>query len=208
MILNSKSYDFFISYAGPDTGCAETLADALRPVGQIFIEPHSVLLGDDWPTRLAMAIQNTWVTLVIVSKNTEDAHFQMQEILLAVKEAQAGFHAVIPLLLAISEDQIPIPLLSKHHHDLNSGSQDEIGLVVDRLLEARDNIRSRAEFKWRKQTQSPELSPNDPLRRELERLKALERAGLIRERVAEDFQPVLLRHYMIRDERDTDNPTR
>lgn len=47
MIRASKSYDFFISYAGPDIAYAKTLSDTLQPVGRIFLAPQSFLPGED-----------------------------------------------------------------------------------------------------------------------------------------------------------------
>ncbi|MGH3822095.1 MAG: toll/interleukin-1 receptor domain-containing protein [Pseudonocardiaceae bacterium] len=76
MIRHVKSFDFFISYAGPDIAYAETLADTLQPVGRIFIAPQSELLGEDWPNPLTTAIRDTWVTVAIISRHTPAAHFQ------------------------------------------------------------------------------------------------------------------------------------
>ena len=79
VIHNSKQFDFFISYAGPDLAYAEMLRDTLQPAALIFLAPESELLGEDWPTRLPKAIRDAWVTLVIISRNTPAAHFQMEE---------------------------------------------------------------------------------------------------------------------------------
>jgi hypothetical protein len=125
MMRDSKQFDFFISYAGPDIAYAKTLRDTLQPVGRIFLAPQSELLGEDWPTRLTMAIRDAWVTLALVSRHTPAAHFQMEEILLAIQEVRAGFHAVIPIRLAMHGEMPPLPigLNSKNCLDLHSGSQ-------------------------------------------------------------------------------------
>ncbi|MGH3931893.1 MAG: toll/interleukin-1 receptor domain-containing protein [Pseudonocardiaceae bacterium] len=70
VIHKSKSFDFFISYAGPDLVYAETLRNTLQPTALIFLAPESELLGEDWPTRLPKAIRDAWVTLAIISRST------------------------------------------------------------------------------------------------------------------------------------------
>ena len=210
MIRHPKSFDFFISYAGPDIAYAQTLSNALQPAGRIFIAPQSELLGEDWPNRLTATIRDTWVTLAIISRHTPAAHFQREEILLAVEETRAGFHTVIPIRLALYGEMPPLPigLKSRTCCDLRSGSQEEIDSIIDRLLAARDDIRSRAGFGWRTihdRTCSPELTPtsSDPLRDALERVKTYEQNGLLRTHIVEEIQIILLKHHLIDDERDT-----
>lgn len=210
MIRHSKSFDFFISYAGPDNAYAQTLSDTLQPVGRIFIAPQAELLGDDWPNRLTTTIRDTWVTLAIISRHTPAAHFQREEILLAVEETRAGFHTVIPIRLASHGEIPPLPigLKSKNCCDLRSGSQKKINSIVDRLLAARDEIRSRAGLGWRtnrENTHSPEPPPtsSDPLREALERIKTYEQDGLLHTHIVDQIQIILLKHHLINDERDT-----
>ncbi len=202
MIRDFKSYDFFISYAGHDIAYAETLSDALQPIGRIFFAPRSELLGEDWPTRLATAIRDTWVTLVIISRHTPAAYFQREEILLAVEEARAGFQTVIPIRLATRGEMpsLPVGLKSKNCLDLHSGSQAEINSVIDRLLAARDDIRSRAGLGWRT---GRNHAGSDPLREALERVKAYEQSGLLQAHIVEEIQIILLKHHLIGDEQDT-----
>ncbi|MGH3800369.1 MAG: toll/interleukin-1 receptor domain-containing protein [Pseudonocardiaceae bacterium] len=202
MIRDSKQFDFFISYAGPDIAYAQTLRDTPQPVGRIFLAPQSELLGEDWPTRLTMAVRDAWVTLALVSQHTPAAHFQMEEILLAIQESRAGSHVVIPIRLAVCGEMPPLPVgrMSKNCLDLHSGSQNEISSAIDMLLAARDDIRSRAGLGWRT---SRELTSSDPLRDALERVKTYEQSGLLRERTVEEIQIILLKHHLIGDERGT-----
>jgi hypothetical protein len=202
VIRHSKSFDFFISYAGPDIAYAQTLSDTLQPVGRIFIAPQSELPGDDWPARLTTTIRDTWVTLAIISRHTPAAHFQKEEILLAIEESRASFHVVIPIRLAWRGKMPPLPigLKSKNCCDLRSGSQAEISSIVDKLLAARDDIRSRAGLGWRTE---PGPRPIDPLRDVLERVKTYEQSGLLRACVVDEIQIILLKHHLIGNERDT-----
>lgn len=130
-----------------------------------------------------------------------------------------NFHTVIPVLLVVNGEipKLPTPLKSMHCCNVKSGSQEEIEeeikSVVGGLLTARDKIRSRAELECRtsrKRARSPELSnaSSDPLREALEKVKSYEQADLLRERSVEEIQIILLRHYLLRDERDPGNPTR
>lgn len=196
MIPTSKLYDFFISYPGPDIAYAQTLCDTLRPVGQTYLAPQSLLPGEDWPHRLPMVIRDTWVTLAIISQHTPAAHFQMEEILLAIREVRAGFHTVVPIRLSVDGEIPPLPvgLNSKNCLDLHSGSQTEIRPIIDKLLAARDDIRSRAGLGWRT---SREYAGSDPLREALERVKTYEQGGLLRAHVAEEIQLILLKHHLI-----------
>ncbi len=100
---------------------------------------------------------------------------------------------------------LPIGLKSKSCLDLHSGSPAEIGSIIDRLLAARDDIRSRAGLGWRTSregTRSP-LTPGDPLGEALERIKTYEQNGLLRPRIVEEIRIILLKHHLIDDQRDT-----
>ncbi|MGI9002501.1 MAG: toll/interleukin-1 receptor domain-containing protein [Pseudonocardia sp.] len=207
MIRHPKSFDFFISYAGPDVTYAQALSDALQPLGRIFMAPQSGLLGEDWPNRLSTTIRDAWVTLAIISRHTPAAHFQREEILLAVEETRTGFHTVIPIRLASHGETPPLPigLKSNNCYDLRSGSQAEFNSIIDRLLAARDDIRSRAGLGWRTNREHAELPPtvSDPLREALERVKTYEQDGLLHARIVEEIQVILLKHHLINDEIDT-----
>jgi len=100
---------------------------------------------------------------------------------------------------------LPIGLKSKNCLNLHSGSQVEIAWVVDRILAARDDIRSRAGLGWRtssERTHSPELpiASIDPLREALERVKTYEHGGLLDTRIVEEIQIILLKYHLIGDE--------
>lgn len=110
MIRASKPYDFFISYAGPDIAYAQTLWDTLQSVGRTYLAPQSLLPGEDWPNRLPIVIRDTWVTLAIISQRTPAAHFQMEEILLAIQEVRAGYHTVVPIRLSVDGKMPPLPV--------------------------------------------------------------------------------------------------
>jgi len=140
--------------------------------------------------------------LVITSQYTPAAHFQVEEILLAIREVRAGFHTVVPIRLSADGQTPPLPvgLNSKNCLDLHSGSQAEIHSVVDKLLAARDDTRSRAGLGWRT---SREYVGSDPLRDALERVKTYEQSGLVRAHIAEETQLILLKHHLIDDPRDT-----
>jgi hypothetical protein len=100
---------------------------------------------------------------------------------------------------------LPIGLKSKNCYDLHSGSQEEINSVIDRLLTARDAIRSRAGLGWRTNREGAELPPtsSDPLREALERIKTYQQNGLLHTRIVEEIQIILLKHHLINDDRGT-----
>lgn len=180
------------------------LRKALQPAALVFLAPESELLGEDWPTRLPQAIREAWVTLAIISRSTLAAHFQTEEILLAIKESRAGLHSVVPIRVATHGEIPPIPfgLNSKNCLDLHSGCEVEIDSIVDRLLATRDDIWSRAGLGWRTNRASinpSELSQNssDPLRQVLERIKNYEQNGLLRESTVKEIQLILLKHHLI-----------
>lgn len=202
MIRASRPYDFFISYSGPDIAYAQTLWDALQPVGRTYLAPQSLLPGDDWPSRLPIVIRDTWVTLAIITRHTPAAHFQMEEILLAIQEVRAGYHTVVPIRLSVNGKTPPLPvgLNSKNCLDLHSGSQAEINSVIDKLIAARDDIRSRAGLGWRT---NREYAASDPLREALERVKTYEQSDLLGTHIADEIRLILLKHHLIDDQQDT-----
>ncbi|MGH3925293.1 MAG: hypothetical protein ACRDTT_20940, partial [Pseudonocardiaceae bacterium] len=81
-----------------------------------------------------------------------------------------------------------------------SGSYNEVSSVIDRLLAARDDIRSRAGLGWRT---SRDLTSSDPLRDALEKVKTYEQSGHLHTRVVEEIQIILLKHHLVGDERGT-----
>ncbi|MCA1601520.1 MAG: toll/interleukin-1 receptor domain-containing protein [Acidobacteria bacterium] len=205
MSRNLKSFDFFISYAGPDLTFAKSLRDSLQSVALVFLAPESEMLGDDWPTRLPETIRGAWVTLAIISRYTPAAHFQREEIILALKESHSGLHAIISIRLAAGGEipQLPFGLNSKNCLDFHSGAQEEIDSAIDRLLATKDDIRSRVGLGWRTSreaiSQSEQSLASDPLRHALEKVKIYEQGGLLRERTVEEIQLILLKYYLIGD---------
>jgi hypothetical protein len=49
MILASKSYDFFVSYAGPDIAYAQMLSETSPARRKNLSHTSVLLLGEDWP---------------------------------------------------------------------------------------------------------------------------------------------------------------
>ncbi|MGH3922327.1 MAG: hypothetical protein ACRDTT_05570, partial [Pseudonocardiaceae bacterium] len=115
---------------------------------------------------------------------------------------RAGFHTVVPIRLSVGGEMPPLPvrLNSKNCLDLHSGSQTEISSIIDKLLAARDDIRSRVGLGWRTDR---EYAGSDPLREALERVKTYEQSGLLRAHIAEEIQLILLKHHLIDDQRHT-----
>ena len=89
---------FFISYARPDAQFAKTLAETLSGS---FLAPRDIALGEQWLRRIADELAASKVIVVLHSAHTQEAHYQLEEILqaLAFIRSDPGIRKLVPVCL-------------------------------------------------------------------------------------------------------------
>jgi len=95
----TKKWDFFLAHAGADTATAEQLHDLLAGSAKVFLDSRSLELGKNWDQELAAAQENSRITVVLVTQNTDAAYYQRVEVQEAIRMSQTSNddHRVIPL---------------------------------------------------------------------------------------------------------------
>jgi hypothetical protein len=139
-------WDFFIAHAGADVADAEFLYELLSPNHRVFLDSKCLLPGDDWD-RIGQAQRQSWVTVVLVSVNTDKAYYQREEIAAAIELARKDGeqHRVVPVLLDEPEAsglEMHYGLRLKHHLLAigSSGLQD----AAEKLRNLLHQLRARA----------------------------------------------------------------
>jgi len=101
MNMTDKKWDFFIAHPGPDAPIAEQLYDLLAGSAKVFLDSRLLELGDNWDLTLARAQQQSRITVVLVTKNTDDAYYQRVEVAQAINMSRnpADSHRIIPLIV-------------------------------------------------------------------------------------------------------------
>jgi hypothetical protein len=115
------SLDFFIAHASLDAASAELLYALLAEHATVFLDTRSLRPGDDWDRELRAAQRRAHVTVVLVSRHTEDAFYQRAEIAHAVDMARSGSHRVVPVWLTplSALDDVPDGLRITHGIEIN-----------------------------------------------------------------------------------------
>jgi hypothetical protein len=144
--MNYK-WDFFIAHASSDRTVAEDLYERLTKDARVFLDSRSLKLGDDWDLVLREAQQNSLVTVVLISRHTDNAYYQREEIAASVALARSGGgHRVVPVYLdkeAAQSDSIPYGLRLKHGITLS----DEVDVfnVWESLVTLKSQLQNESE---------------------------------------------------------------
>lgn len=100
MDVDGISWDYFISFASPDLAKAELLADALNELGlRVFLSSRELGPGAVWSSELPRAVEGSRGVAVLLSEHTDKAHFQREEILLAIDLFRQDRLCLVPVFL-------------------------------------------------------------------------------------------------------------
>ena len=94
------AWDVFLAHASPDKPWCAELADALERAGlRVFLDSRGLDVASDWDAELSLAQQQSRITLVYVTSNTDEAWFQRAEIARAIAQKRFGDrqHEVLPI---------------------------------------------------------------------------------------------------------------
>jgi hypothetical protein len=109
-------WDFFLAHAGADQDSAEKLYGLLIGEAKVFLDSKCLKWGDNWPRALAEAQRNSFITVVLISGESDEAYYEQEEIAAAVEMARQDSekHRVVPIYLTDKVDSVPYGLKAKH----------------------------------------------------------------------------------------------
>lgn len=130
-------FDFFIGHASKDIRAAERLYSCLEDRARVFLDSKSIRLGQSWDLTVRDAQMKAAVTVILVSKATDRAFYQREEIARAIAQArnQPSQHMVIPIFLDRIPDlgsSLPYGLVTLHGISLSRSFT--IADAADRLM--------------------------------------------------------------------------
>lgn len=129
-----RTWDFFIAHAGPDRAAAVELHRLLTAANgaTAFLDAKDLAPGDAWDEVLPWALSRARVTIVLVSPHTERAHYQQEEIAIAIALARETAHRVVPVYLPGADPRKPPYGLRRINHLTVADS--DLGPVAGDLL--------------------------------------------------------------------------
>jgi len=130
------AWDVFIAHAGPDEPVARELYASLTPKMSVFLDSAVLLEGDDWDAELASAQKLSHITVVLVSRNTQEAYYQREEIAAAIAMARKSKdkHRVVPIYLGVAADEVEVPYGLRLKHGIHfQGKAEALELVSQRV---------------------------------------------------------------------------
>ncbi|MCC8246577.1 toll/interleukin-1 receptor domain-containing protein [Saccharothrix luteola] len=136
-------WDFFLAHAGADSPAAERLRSLLEPHATVY-EDSMLRAGEEWDLVLDRHLRASRITVVLVSRRTENAVYLREEIARAITLARAdGRRRVVPLVLE-QVDALPYGLELRTPIRLGDGL--DLAGAAGRLLESlRDSRLPRGE---------------------------------------------------------------
>ncbi|MGC2235873.1 MAG: TIR domain-containing protein [Pyrinomonadaceae bacterium] len=131
-------WDFFLIHAGEDSEAAKNLYAELNPTAKVFLDDKDRLAGSRWNSKLSKAQRSSLISLALVTPNTENAHYAIEEIAIAIEMSSSYpyTHRVIPIYL--NEKKPPkYPLYGlKSFDSICVPSHDSFTEAKESLLEA------------------------------------------------------------------------
>ena len=138
------TWDVFIAHAGKDASTAEQLYDMLHQKCRVFLDSRCLELGDNWDLKLPAAQEASFLTVVLISSNTEKAYYQREEIAAAIDLARddEDKYRVIPIYL----DQQGSKSKKVHYglrlkHGLTVSEDLSLAQCADRLLDTLNRLK-------------------------------------------------------------------
>lgn len=144
-MATDAKWDIFIAHASADAASAEELFAHLHTRAVTYLDTKSLRPGDDWDVALREAQHHSRITVVLVSKHSDTAYYQREEIAVAIQRARESplAHRVVPVFLdghPKAQRQTPYGLLLKH--GLALSATVSLNDVADRIIELLDEVQS------------------------------------------------------------------
>lgn len=94
-------WDFFIAYSSRDGTAADQLRRLLSKRAEVFLDRTRLAAGSAWDFHLKSALVKSRIIVVLISRHTDKAWYQLDEIAIAIRLARqkAASHSIVPVLL-------------------------------------------------------------------------------------------------------------
>jgi TIR domain len=138
LVQPSQEFDFFIGHSARDIKAAEKLYSYLMDRAKVFLDSKSLRLGRSWDLAVRDAQSNSAITVILVSKATDKAFYQREEIARAIAHSreQPSHHTVIPVFLdKIPELSSSLPYGLVTLHGLSISRSFTLVDAADKLME-------------------------------------------------------------------------
>jgi len=102
------AYDFFLAHAAADGYGAQVVFDALAERGaKVFLDAVSIPLGGRWDEEIPRALRASRVVLVLISRSSDEAYFQKEEVQLAIQVTRSApsMQTVVPVYVGEFDEQ-------------------------------------------------------------------------------------------------------
>jgi len=97
---DGRRWDVFLAYASADRDRARVLYEALVAAGlSVFFDEAVLRPGDNWHRMLAEHLRASAVVVVLVSLHTQEAHYENEEVVMAVDQVRREGARLAPVLL-------------------------------------------------------------------------------------------------------------
>lgn len=126
-------WDVFLAHAGADTPTAIELHRRLTDQGhRVFLDRLCLKAGVLWDVELPKAQRASTITVVLVSKQTEAAWYEKEEIASAIALAreEEGKHRVVPVYLQLDEAPTTVPYGLRRLHGIFMHGVEELDEVA------------------------------------------------------------------------------
>lgn len=95
-----RKWRYFVSYPSQDRPAATQIFRLLETWGRTFMDQFCLLPGDQWRRTIPEVQSNSETSVLVMTHNTERAHFQVSEIHRAISLMRSSNHRIIPVYLA------------------------------------------------------------------------------------------------------------
>lgn len=147
-VANGWRYDFFIAHSGDDLQVARTLWALLDATNKTFLASQSLTPGQRWDVRIPEAQSKSRITVALITRNTDQAFYQRDEIAYAVElHRRDGGHRFVPVFLDGDPDVALLPYGVRAIHGLVVPKQGGLRGVASELIGILDTLPSAEDKK-------------------------------------------------------------
>ncbi len=126
-------WKFFVSYPSPDRAAAEQVFRLLEKWGRTFMDKFCLLPGDQWRRKIPDIQGNSDMSILVMTRHTAGAHFQISEIHRAISLMRSSKHRILPLY--VGED-VPTEFGLEQIHSIRGRSVKEAAERLNLYLES------------------------------------------------------------------------
>ena len=126
-------WDVFLAHASVDTPFARQLNALLTARGVSVCFDEAVLRpGDNWYALLPRYVRQSAIVVALVSEHTDDAHFEVSEIILAINQVRREGRRLVPVRLS---GDVEMPYGTEQLHRVDAFGDESLPGLVEQLVD-------------------------------------------------------------------------